>query len=200
MKEFFKRVVAIITALIVFVNLLLFVSVANAEITDTNEKFTLLCKVEKSTGFNWKKGDWYQTNFKAGEMYIIKKHDKPLSIDSPDYVYESGVKNSSCRYGQEKDGYSNIDGCYSIKEIGEKSKPYTICREYWPKGKQLKKISCNFLGSEWDISPNEWFHRTTVLADLDSEPQGYTDRSGVVLIPPGQKDSLVLSVGRCSEI
>ncbi len=194
----------LVTALLI--NLLLLSSVATAEITDVDEKFTLLCEVEKSTGFNWKNGDWYQTNFITGEKYIIKKHDKPLSIDSPDYVYEGGIKNWKCQYGQGKDEYSNIDGCYSIKKFGEKSRihNYSICREYWLKDKQskslLKSISCIIVGTEWIISPNEWFHRNYVNSDLDSEPQGYTDESGVVLIPPDQKDSLMLSVGRCSEI
>jgi len=198
-----------IKKIVLLINLLPIALVVNSEITNVDEKFTLLCETEKSTGFYWKKGDWHQTNFIAGKKYIIKKHDKPLSIDSPDYVRNSS-ENESCAFNQSEsiEWTTSIsqDGCYSIKEFGKESgySNYSICREDWSKDKQsklsLKEISCERrFNREWNISPNGWFHSSFMHSDLDSEPKRVVF-DGVEQFPDDYKDSLFITVGKCSEI
>jgi len=199
-----------IKKIILLINLLPIALVVNSEITNVDEKFTLLCVDEKSTGFNWKKGDWHQTNFITGQKYIIKKHDKPLSSNSPGYVRNS-TENRLCAFNQResREWTTSVsqDGCYSIKEFGKETRmvDYTICREDWSKDQQsklsLKEIFCKkrATNSEWIISPNEWFHRSNMHSNLDSDPKGFV-LDGVKELPDDYKDSLSISVGKCSEI
>jgi|GEM_PF-1947539 len=193
-----------------FAGLLLLSLVANSEITDADEKFALLCEVEKSTGFHWKKRDWHQANFITGQKYIIKKHSKSLNINSPEYI-SYGSKSERCKYGQEKDyistGYLKTDGCYSIKIFGEKDKwsSYGLCKEHWDKDEQsnlsLSQINCDTLTTgSWKISPNEWFHKSMVHSSLEANPKGFKGDGIISGIPDDYKDSLSLTVGKCSEI
>ena len=55
-----------------FASLVLISNYSNAEITSYDERFTLLCEIEGSTGFNWSNGNWHQANFIAGQKYIKK--------------------------------------------------------------------------------------------------------------------------------
>ena len=189
-----------------FVSLILMSSYSNAEITSFDERFTLLCEIEDSTGFNWSNGNWHQANFKAGKKYIIKKQDDEKSEDAEDYDYAK-VKNTFCTFGQEEvsEGASYIhrDGCYMIKEFGEESSGFnsTLCRETWDKdGRSLKldTVGCSWGNPTMSFKPNGLIHVFS-KSSLESNPKGYVD-NGVTIIPPDYKDSMYVAFGRCSTI
>ncbi|WP_435187477.1 hypothetical protein ACMAZA_04820 [Pseudothioglobus sp. nBUS_23] len=191
-----------------FASLVLISNYSNAEITSFDERFTLLCEIEDSTGFNWSNGNWYQANFKAGQKYIIKKQDDEKSEDADDYDYAK-VKNMFCSYGQEAESdnasYITRDGCYMIKEFGEESTAFNskLCRERWSKDSQgslkLDKVDCSVWGNpEVRFKPNGLIHVHN-LGSLESSPKGVID-NGVTIIPPDYKDSMYIAFGRCSTI
>ena len=190
-----------------FASLVLISNYSNAEITSYDERFTLLCEIEGSTGFNWSNGNWHQVNFKAGRKYIIKKQDDEKSIDAEDFDFDK-VKNRFCAYGQEEEyeDYSSVykNGCYTIKEFGEESNGFNskLCRETWDKDEQgslkLDTVGCTRGFPQMSFKPNGLIHVFNG-GNLESNPEGYVE-NGVTIIPPDYKDSMYIAFGRCSTI
>ena len=189
-----------------FASLVLISNYSNAEITSYDERFTLLCEIEGSTGFNWSNGNWHQVNFKAGRKYIIKKQDDEKSEDDEDFNFDE-VKNRFCTFGQEEDyeDSSSIkrDGCYMIKEFGEESNSFSsrLCRERWIKdgfSLKLDKVVCTWGNPEMRFKPNGLIHVHN-SGTLESNPKGFVE-NGVTVIPPDYKDSMYIAFGRCSTI
>jgi hypothetical protein len=190
-----------------FVSLILSSSYSNAEISSYDERFTLLCEIEDSTGFNWSGGNWHQTDFSGGRKYIIKKQDDEKSVDAEDYDYGK-VKNMFCAYGQEEESedYSSVikDGCYMIKEFGEESHGANskLCREHWDKDKQgslkLDMVRCSWGNPRMSFKPNGLIHVYNP-GSLEDNPKAYI-QDGVTIIPADYKDSMYVSFGRCTTI
>ena len=89
-----------------------------------DERFTLFCEIEGSTGFNWVNectGNKLEV-LKAGTKYIIKKHDVVLPV--VDGFAPLGTKNPLSNAHKQKepnDGWlSTRNSCYSVKELLEK--------------------------------------------------------------------------------
>ena len=193
--------------LLLFVSLILTSSYSNAEITSYDERFTLLCEIEDSTGFNWSNGNWHQANFIGGQKYIIKKQDDEKSRDAEDYD-DSEVKNMFCTFEQEEE-YENAssihrDACYMIKKFGEESHAMNskLCRETWDKVGQgslkLDTVGCTWGYPQMSFKPNGLIHVFN-SGSLESNPEGFID-NGVTIIPPDYKDSMYIAFGRCSTI
>ena len=133
--------------------------------------FKTLCVSEKETGFDWQSGNWVQKNFKPGEQLLIQK------IAGSDPFCKADVTT-------DKSGFSK--GCYQIKVLGSPSSFLDIpevCDEASEKN-SLKVVHCRRIS----FHPDGRFIRLPWHADIFDNPKNDT------------KDSLVLSVGRCSRI
>lgn len=132
--------------------------------------FKALCVSDKATGFNWNSGDWVQTNFIPGEKLLIQK------IVESDPFCKTDVKASM--FGTK--------GCYRIKVLGSPPSfmdlPET-CDEITQKN-SLIVIHCRKIS----FHPDGRFIRLPSNADISNNPKN------------DDKDSLVLSVGKCSRL
>jgi hypothetical protein len=132
--------------------------------------FKALCVSEKETGFNWVSGDWVQTNFKAGEKLLIQK---------------IAPKEPWCK-ADTKNGMFGTSGCYQIKALGSAPSISDIpemCDEISEKN-TLKVVHCRKIS----FHPDGRFIRLPEHSDISDNPKN------------GVKDSLALSVGKCSRI
>ena len=132
--------------------------------------FKTLCVSEKETGFNWVSGDWVQANFKPEEKILIQKIVGSAPTCKPDV----------------KDGMFGTTGCYLIKSLGTSPTFLGIpenCDEISEKN-SLKVVHCPKIS----FHPNGRFIRFPWHADISDNPKN------------GNKDSLILAVGKCSRI
>ena len=195
----------------VLVSLILTSSFSNAEITSFDERFTVLCEIEGSTGFNWSNGNWHQTNFKAGQKYIINKQDMEKYFRDEDFD-RSKVKYDMCAWEREEEDNWTFtirrDACYSIREFGEEESPFdgTICREYWDVDEQgsmkLNTVRCLSRGFDFstEFKPNGLIHIYNI-GNLESHPKAPVSSDGKQKFGEDDtKASMYVSFGRCSTI
>lgn len=132
--------------------------------------FKTLCVSENETGFNWVAGDWVQTNFKPGEKLLIQK----IVGSTP-----------HCK-ADVASGMFGTTGCYQIKVLGSPPSFLDIpemCDEVSDKN-SLTVVHCRKIS----FHPDGRFIRLPWHSDISDKPKN------------GLKDSLVLSVGKCSRI
>jgi len=152
--------------------------VSNAE---AEEYFTSLCIEDKSTGFNWRNGDWHQTNFMPNK-YIVKKvkiDPTPGSDTFQCYEDMKGKKNLSF------DGKKIYDyGCFNIRDYGDKFTAFynQLCAQSYDDDENIKGVDCHMM----NFQPNGAFIKSRFQSSLTSHPKN------------DYKDSLILSVGKCS--
>ena len=169
------------------------VGLSNA-VSSVDDYYTALCVTEKSTGFNWEDNNWKQYNFTQSK-YVVNKLN-------PAEVLEFQCSETKDR---NKDIYiSRLDefetyGCYLIKRLGYDGFDLKQdCNEKWstypkqdgekyPKIKKLEVVWCSSL-NDFKFSPNGWFHSNAEVTGSSLESSSK------------YKDSLVLSVGKCSSI
>jgi len=177
--------------------LLLLGSLANethAQNIGKGKPFTSLCIAEKSTGFNWKKGQWVEVTFRPEKYLVVKiplrdwdpnKYKEALLSKEPACLgkYLSYTQSKLKYYG----GYRRF-GCYNIRTFGSK---YSIagsrlCEESWDWSDEtvLEKVRCE----STYFKPDGNFTRSSIHDNLASKPEN------------NYKDSLSLSVGSCSVI
>jgi hypothetical protein len=190
-----------------FVSLIVMSSYSNADINSVDERFTLLCEIEDSTGFNWSDGNWHRTNFKGGQKYIIKKEADEKSIDDADFNY-SDATYEMCTYSQKGESrfFTSVsrDACYSIKEFGKELNfvDSNTCRETWSIDEQgvetLDTVNCPYHSKEMTFKLNGLIH-TYSGGSLEASPEGWIV-DGVTKIPADYKDSMYIGFGRCSTI
>ncbi|MBQ0945136.1 hypothetical protein KAK07_17495 [Ideonella sp. 4Y16] len=147
------------------------------------EPFKALCVAEKSTGFNWKSGQWVQANFKAERKLIVQKldldkyrtkpaHERPLACsDDAMNSYDSKVLSK---------------GCYLIKEMGSPTFimfDSEVCIEAQV-GDRLQSVQCKKL----TFNPDGAFIEYPWHSDISPKPKD------------DYKDSLIVSVGTCSRL
>lgn len=155
-------------------------SVTSVHASDMPDQYSLYCKGEKATGFNWRSNEWVETNFKMDDYIIIKSPNNKCmeTIDSQVRTY-SGVMHTK-------------DVCVNIREAGKQYMPNISgkCTEYYADASDTKWkdfLSCdNIFEKNFATSFNGWFHRASVHSDLN--------------IRSDYKDSLVIEVGKCSQI
>jgi hypothetical protein len=141
---------------------------------------TFLCQTEQTIGFRWVRGKWKSTDFIA-EHYIIEK----LAASS------EGKNHAGCLGLSELKGISDgekvmVPGCYAIRRHDQKSAGIRaqVCTEaYVQEGGswQVESIDCE----KFKMQPDGWFHRSSLHADLEDDPEGDV------------KDPLSVAVGHC---
>jgi len=152
-----------------------------------------MCITEKSTGFNWRKGDWEYTRFKEAK-YIIEKLQPEDFTNKPETpIPKSGFCKSELKgkedYFSDDSGHSY--GCYNLHEFRG---PFSVhksqvCLETW-KGRDtdrvLQGVSCEGGSDPIVFAPDGWFHHAHIHRQYDP-----TD---------DYKDSLYIEVGKCAVI
>ena len=186
------------------VSLILTSSFSNAEITSYDERFTLLCEIESSTGFKWSNGNWHQTRFYAGEKYVIKKLDDVISQLDEDWFHGVNYPYEFCSVHQEgeSDWGDSVwrDGCYMVRELEHKEVgiEYSNCRELWLRDDQgsvkLDELSCPNSLPPLTLKPNGLIHIQNA-GSLEANPTYIIDG-----VPTEQKDSWYIAFGRCSQL
>lgn len=143
--------------------------------------FKAVCIRDKATGFNWRSGDWIQTNFAPGKQIFIQKIDIVKNSTKP--------FNERAIFCKEEEGFQSGEfagskGCYVIKEAGRETLPIDgkMCTEFF-KNRQLQSISCEKI----TFHPDGNFIELPWHSDIDQRPKD------------DYKDSLILSVGKCSK-
>ena len=152
-----------------------FSSVAISGVTDENELFSVFCKEKKVTGFNWKSDNWQKASFKKDEYIVTKVEKTPKHLFCNPDKKTTDAKNSKM-----------TESCYSIRKLGEEVSWINVhkCLEEWEKSSnKLSRLSCDLLGGKMYLQLEGWFHRSHLHGKMD-----------------GDKDSLLLSVGKCSKI
>ena len=144
--------------------------------------FKSICVTENETGFKWKSNRWAQTNYRAGDKYLVQKLDVASFGGKPRLE-----KPISCNDNKPQSfgNWIMISGCYLIKELGtEKSITMAeTCDEHFTSG-SLLHIQCRDITFQPDGGYIGLPARTSISPDLNKTT----------------KDSLVLSVGKCSRI
>ena len=168
---------------LIITTLALYLSVMHTVIAQST--FTSLCVEEQSTGFHWQDGEWMRTKF-VPEKFIVEKLDIQKSGNSSPEITPAdclGMKETS------DSGFKN--GCYNVREFGEESNPFSglVCQEVrsGDEGEAtLEQVICDGKITSIVFEPNGNFHYSKVHWLVRDTPE------------TEEKDSLVLSVGRCS--
>jgi hypothetical protein len=153
-------------------------TVVNSKVTSEAELFSVYCEAEQSTGFNWKSNNWKQTNFKTNK-YVVSKVRK-----NKDYLL--------CTIDEKPlitDKFKMNEACYSIRKLGTEISWINVnkCWETWKIDNDsnfLERVSCDVSSGRMHLQPNGWFHRNYLHGVMDGE----------------DKDSLLVSIGKCSKI
>ena len=144
--------------------------------------YSAICIEEQATGFNWDNKRWIKANFK-GETYIVSRisPEKYKEATDNNFLMCSDKENKS--YGK----YEYIYECYSVVKSGTTPTMLDarMCTEVW-ENKQLLYVGCSDHSSKFNFQPAGNFIKQPWHADLRSDEQ--------------YKDSLILSVGKCTPI
>jgi hypothetical protein len=153
-------------------------SATSLHAADMPDQYTLYCKGEKATGFDWRANDWVEVTFSENDYIVVKSpNNKCIGFDEKvDEVV--GVLRWK-------------DVCINIRQAGKEYEPYISgkCTEYYPEdeNKRFPSLQCdNLFSGNFLTRFNGWFHRSWVHGDLDSRSN--------------YKDSLFIAVGKCSQI
>lgn len=148
---------------------------------------TSLCVEEQSSGYVWRDGTWLPATY-SHDSYIVK----PIMPDDPlGYGCHNRIKANG--HPTEADPgavFMQVYGCYTAYLVGDAPSEFDVsmCMQYWHSG-VLTVISCASEGAaRYEFEPNGEFlyHRTYAVR--------------VSRTTNAERDSLVLSVGKCSVI
>jgi hypothetical protein len=158
---------------------------------EQDKPYTSLCIGEKSTGFNWTNGKWVKANFDPEKYLAVKLQIEPVTKGNP--LPESGY----CARDIKDQNPWNTDigefrsGCYNFRHFGSDifGHESEVCTEIWringPE-KNLESVHCN--KKKLTFAPNGNFIYPLIHTNINPEPIRKN------------KDSLVISVGKCSVI
>jgi len=146
--------------------------------------YSAICIEEQATGFNWDNKRWVKSNFKT-ETHIVSR----IAIEKYKEAADNNFLMCSDKSGQNK-SFSNYDyvyECYSVVKSGAKPTMLDarMCTEVW-ENKKLLYVGCSDHSSKFNFQPAGNFIKQPWHADLRSDEQ--------------YKDSLTLSVGKCTPI
>lgn len=148
---------------------------------------SLLCLEEKATGFNWRNGEWVQVEFLLDKYVISKKNEGHPSYGAcAERIIANDGSFDLAPLGTD---YTARYGCYEVKKLGEEALFLNDCVETFNRaGDKLLAVTCDGETSYRAIVDGEFFHKRTY--------------AGGSLLWRGmsQKDSLVMSIGKCSSI
>ena len=144
--------------------------------------YSAICVEEQATGFNWDNKRWVKANFK-GETHIVSRIPLEKYKETTDNNFLMCSDKEIKSYGK----FDYIYECYSVAKIG--TKPTMLdsrtCTEVW-ENKQLLYVDCSNHSSKFHFQPAGNFIKQPWHSDLRSDEQ--------------YKDSLTLSVGKCTTI
>ena len=181
---------------------LMFSFSSNAEITSFDERFSLLCEAEQSTGFRWRDDAWKKMNWTLPK-YIITKQDYEPSSDWDEAKHYMCSRNKKGDFHNESSNKIFMDSCYLIKNFGEEETEsnYQTCREEWTAELPftLNKVHCSEANDPQGIifKPNGWFTKYGVADQVANIPKPIYINDKVI-VEAGVKDDMLLYVGRCS--
>lgn len=149
--------------------------------------YSVICVEEQATGFNWQNRRWVQTNFKT-DTYVVSR------IPADKYRTLVEAKANTILFCSDKSSDNNSYGtsnyvheCYSVSKLGSKLSVLdsNMCLEVW-ENKKLVSVSCSNHSSKLAFEPAGGFIKQPWHSDVRLDEQ--------------QKDSLILSVGKCTPI
>jgi hypothetical protein len=143
---------------------------------------TALCVESGSTGFNWRDGNWVNSDYNL-DQYIVQDVSNDPELVSLCIPTEKVVNQWGTAYA---------DRCFNLSVVGEEKSSYdtTQCRVIYDEGGDTTVVMCDQSRySNFKFEPTGEFVLTRTYGVPDS------DRA-----PSDQRDSLVLSVGKCSVI
>lgn len=138
--------------------------------------WSMVCKGEKATGFNYQNGEWIETTFKPKDWVISRRSDQDCR------------KNSPLEFGALSETFISRETCLSVKQFGEKDSFLTTarCREYYVQDERKdwsRSMSCD--GIFYDFT-----------AEIDGEFLRHS--KSTIMRAADQRDSIVVEVGRCA--
>lgn len=159
--------------------LLVLLSATSLQAADMPDQYTLYCKGEKATGFDWQSNDWVPMTFKPVDYIVVKSpNNKCFDVDG--------------KVKEAEGAFRWKEVCINIRESGKEYEPYLSvkCTEYYPDPSRTKwtaSLNCRSLSyKSFLTSFNGWFHRSSIHDDLASRSD--------------YKDSLLVEIGKCSQI
>jgi len=170
-------------------------NVAIAEITDETDYYNAICIADQTIGYNWENGDWKSGSY-APDKYIVQK----LELEDQKAIENIGrtTKSYPCFYDRNWKSIPSewgdefiISGCYNVRKAGSEfyASVSQTCSETWKKDsetdtKSLKSVNCE----HFKFRPNGWFHKSRIHNHTENKPE------------KDYKDSLLLTVGKCSTL
>lgn len=149
--------------------------------------YSAVCVEEQVTGFNWQNKRWVKANFQV-ETFIVSR----IPLEKYKSIVDARANTILLCSDKSGDNYSygNTDyvhECYSVSKLGEKPSilDSNMCLEVW-ENKKLQSVSCNNHSSKLAFQPAGGFIKQPWHSDVRLDEQ--------------QKDSLTLSVGKCTPI
>ena len=153
------------------------------------ERFSSICIEKEGTGFNWKNGEWVNTNF-VSNTYVARKifPDELQADHNPDGCAEMLRKKP---FGS--NGWASVQACYHFGELGEDGVSFWCWENYEQKAEDnntlaLSRVDCNFFGIDISFEPDGPFIYSSTHAIVTRHPED------------NYKDSLKISHGLCSKI
>ncbi len=156
--------------------LVLFLSLTSAgDAQRLPDEYTILCSAEKTTGFNWRNGEWKLVQFKNSQRLIV------VSKENECYGDQRGD------IDMEEFDYHIKFVCLTERELGKEYDPVPYyCEERYRERTRESEITCE--SPQMILSPNGWYHYGVIFGDISNAPKD------------GRKDSLYVEVGKCSMI
>lgn len=157
----------------------LLLSAASVHAADMPDQYTLYCKGEKATGFDWQSNDWVAMNFKPQDYIVIKSPNNKCS-------------NVNEKIKEIPKLVPTKEVCVNIREAGTDYIAFLSrnCTEYYPNSlfpNTQPFLSCKHsLNESFATNFNGWFQRSHFHSVVASEI--------------ATKESLVIEVGKCSQI
>lgn len=143
-------------------------------------EFQLFCTQEQSRGFNWRSGEWTTSEFLPEQVVITKSPANNCTDPRP----ENGDLFSATFIAR--------DVCLNERRVGSRYYPHSSdwCTEYYlyRDTEWETSITCNGSNIHGTFDPRGRFQMANVHSDVSDRGRARD----------GMKDSLSVSVGRCS--
>lgn len=150
---------------------------------------TSLCIEESSTGFNWRQGHWVEATF-SGHQYLVREIERAEEVGESCF---ERIAREARSLEPINNGFNTwSSGCYAIYDVGTEPGRFDVlmCDERWSDNGSVDFVGCEHGGfQQFKMNvPGEFVSYRTYAAP-ESDPKDDAER-----------DSLVLSVGKCSVI
>ncbi len=147
---------------------------------------TILCKESLSIGFHWEKGGWIKANYKPDNVVFKKVDHRNIKSGKICYLLLSEKSVANKDYVSDV-GWTNLQRCYSVGEMGKGDPTIKSCTETY-RDTKLVKVSCE--KGEYTFHPTQLYLKGTssVSRDVLAEPKD------------DYKDSYSIAHGSCTKL